>query len=98
MTVRASSYGRQFYYICANYDHRGSTVCGNGLRGLLRRQTPLSRQVLSWLLNGRIAWTPRKDEGLYEFAGRVKFDKLLSGIVVTRGMVAVRGFEPRSRG
>ena len=44
------------------------------------------------MLDGRIAWTPKKDEALYEFAGRVKFDKLLSGIVVTRGMVAVRGF------
>jgi hypothetical protein len=29
-------------------------------RGLLRRQTPLSRQVLSRLVDGRIAWTPHK--------------------------------------
>jgi hypothetical protein len=68
-------------------------------RGLLKRQTPLSRHVLSHLLDGRIAWTLRKSEGLlYEFAGRVKFDQLLSGIVVTQGVVPVRGFEPRSRG
>jgi len=67
-------------------------------RGLLKRQTPIARQVLSRLLDGRIVWTPRKDEGLYEFAGRAKFDRLLSGLVVTSGMVPVRGFEPRSRG
>ena len=36
-------------------------------RGLLRRQTPLSRQVITRLLDGRIAWTPRKEEGIYEF-------------------------------
>ena len=50
-------------------------------RGLLRRQTTLSRQVLMRLLDGRIGWTPRKDAGLYEYSGRVTFDKLLSGVV-----------------
>jgi hypothetical protein len=54
--------------------------------------------VLSRLVDGRIAWTPRKDEGVYEFSGRVKFDRLLHGVVVTQGVVPVRGFEPRSRG
>jgi hypothetical protein len=53
-------------------------------------QMPVTRQILSQLLDGRIAWTP--------FKGPVEFDELLSGIVVTQGMVAVRGFEPRSRG
>ena len=67
-------------------------------RGLLRRQTPLARQVLARLLDGRIAWTPRKDEGLYEFTGRAKFDRLLSGVVFTQGVVPVRGIEPRFRG
>ena len=67
-------------------------------RRLLHRQTPLARQVLARVLDGRIAWTPNKDAGVYEFVGRAKFDKLLSGIVSTGGMVAVRGFEPRSRG
>jgi hypothetical protein len=64
-------------------------------RGLLKRQMPYTRQILSQLLDGRIAWTPRRSEGLYEFKGRAKFDQLLSGIVVTltQGMVAVRGFE-----
>ena len=67
-------------------------------RRLLHRQTPLARQVVSRLLDGRITWTPKKDEGLYEFTGRAVLDRLLSGLVVTTGMVAVRGFEPRSRG
>ena len=221
MTVRASSHGRQYYYVCSSYDHRGRTVCPNGLRlpmpaaddailaritdyvlspeivegavagaleelrpsrdsmetrrsatraalqklegeqakyvqaiavagdvdalaravkdleerrqrlndelagldgasrlekfdarqlervmrrrlddcrGMLRRQIPLARQVLSCLLDGRIGWTPRRQERLYEFAGRVRFDGILSGFVLTQGVVPVRGFEPRSRG
>ena len=79
-------------------------------RGLLRRQTPLSRQVITRLLDGRIAWTPRKEEGIYEFAGRAKFDKLLSGIVCyarygvpkhsqlepDSGLVATDGFTPKA--
>ena len=64
-------------------------------RGLLRRQTPTARQMLARLLDGRIAWTPRKAEGLYEFAGRARFDDaLLSGIVVTEGLASPAGFEP----
>ena len=54
-------------------------------RGLLKRQTPLARQVLSKLLADKIVWTPRKDEGLYEFAGRARFDRTLAGIVDTVG-------------
>jgi site-specific DNA recombinase len=67
-------------------------------RGMLRRQTPLSRQVVGRLLDGRITWKPRRSEGIYEFSGKAKLDKLLSGLVVTRGMVAVRGIEPRFDG
>ena len=67
-------------------------------RGLVKRQMPLSRQVLTELLDGRVAWTPRKDEGRYDFAGRVTFDGLPSGTVVTQGVVAVRGIEPRFDG
>jgi site-specific DNA recombinase len=67
-------------------------------RGLLTRQKLLARQTLSQLLDGRILWTPRKDTGIYEYRGRVKFDQLLSGIVDPLGGIAVRGFEPRSRG
>jgi site-specific DNA recombinase len=221
MTVRASSHRRQFYYVCANYDRRGRTVCANSLRlpmaradaalvtkvrdyvldpeivegaivdaiqelrpgrdtieakrqslvadlarieteqlrfvaaiaaagemdaltralkdsertrarmqqelaaldGLARldtfdprrverdlrtrldewrelvgRQTPIARQVLAKLLDGKVAWTPRREDGLYEFAGRVRFDQVLKGIVHTESLVAVRGIEPRSRG
>jgi hypothetical protein len=54
-------------------------------RGLLKRQTPIARQVLLSLLAHKIAWTPRKDERLYEFAGRAKFDRILAGIVDTEG-------------
>ena len=57
-------------------------------RQLLHRQMPLSRQAISCLLDGRIAWTPRREEGRYEFTGRVKLDRLLSGFVVTRGMAS----------
>jgi site-specific DNA recombinase len=67
-------------------------------RELLRRQAPVARQVVSHLLDGRILCTPNKDERLYRFAGRVKFEQLLSGVVPTVGMVPVRGFEPRFDG
>ncbi len=54
-------------------------------RGLLKRQTPIARQVLGKLLDGKIAWTGRKEERLYQFAGRAKFDRILAGIVSTDG-------------
>jgi hypothetical protein len=64
------------------------------VRGLLTRQKPLARQALSQLLDGRIAWTPRKAEGLYQYKGRVKFDELFSGIIeLPLSVVAVRGFD-----
>lgn len=63
----------------------------NEWRGLLKRQTPIARQVLSRLLDGRIEWTPNRDQGIYEFAGRVKFDRLLSGIVFTEGLASPTG-------
>ena len=65
--------------------------------GLLGRHTPVARQMIGQLLDGRIAWTPRKEEGLYEFAGKANFEALLGGVVTLR-LVPVRGFEPRSRG
>ncbi len=40
----------------------------------------------------KITWTPRKDEGLYAFAGRAKLNRLLSGLVVTQGMAFPPGF------
>jgi hypothetical protein len=41
------------------------------------------RQVLDRLLADRIVWTPRRDDGIYGYAGRLQFDGLLQGIVVT---------------
>jgi site-specific DNA recombinase len=67
-------------------------------RALLHRRTPLARQVVSKLLDGRIAWTPFQTERRYEYQGRVKLDHLLAGSVFTESGIPVRGFEPRSRG
>jgi hypothetical protein len=67
-------------------------------RELLKRQTPIARQVLSKLLEGKIAWTSHHAERIYTFEGRARFDRILAGIVDAVGMVPVRGFEPRSRG
>jgi len=50
-------------------------------RSLLKRQTPIARQVLARLLDGKIAWTPRPDARRYEFSGKAKFDRILTGIV-----------------
>jgi len=33
------------------------------------------------LLDGRIEWTPGRDEGLYQFRGRVKIDQLFEELV-----------------
>jgi hypothetical protein len=52
-------------------------------RELFRRQTALTRQIVSQLLDGRIVWMPRKKERLYEFAGRTKFGLTLNGTVFT---------------
>ena len=68
-------------------------------RGLLKRQTPIARQVLSKLLADKIVWTPRKDrkdEGLYEFAGRARFDRTLAGIVDTVGRESPYRYQNKS--
>lgn len=52
-------------------------------RGLVRRQTPIARQALDRLLADRIAWTPDAAKGEYAYRGRLKFDRLLGGIVST---------------
>ena len=63
--------------------------------------TPIARQVLGKLLDGKITFTPKSGERMYEFSGRASFGRIL-GIVgiddVTEGMVPVRGFEPRFDG
>ena len=45
--------------------------------------------MLSRLLDGRIAWRPRPDEGAYESAGWVRYGRLLSGIVFTQGVASL---------
>jgi hypothetical protein len=50
-------------------------------RGLVQRNTPIPRQVLDRLLADRICWTPRRDEGVYEYRSRLHYDRLLAGIV-----------------
>jgi hypothetical protein len=52
-------------------------------RGLVQRNMPIARQVLDRLLTDRICWTPRRDEGIYEYRGRLHYDRLLAGIVPT---------------
>ena len=51
--------------------------------GLVQRNTPIARQVLDRLLTDRICWTPRRDDGIYEYRGRLHYDRLLAGIVAT---------------
>jgi len=50
-------------------------------RGLLRH-TPLSRQVVTKLLDGRLVFTPRPEDRAYEFTGQAQLGKLLRGIVL----------------
>ena len=50
-------------------------------RGLVKRNTPIAREVLDRLLTERICWTPRRDEGIYEYRGRLHYNRLLAGIV-----------------
>jgi hypothetical protein len=73
-------------------------------RGLVQRNTPIARQVLDRLLADRICWTPQHNEGIYEYRGRLHYDRLLAGIVptdergkaksaiVTEGMASPTGF------
>ena len=53
-------------------------------RGLVKRQTPIARQMLSRIVDGRIVFTPLRDQGVYEFVGWAKFDPLLQGIVLRK--------------
>jgi hypothetical protein len=57
-------------------------------RGLLGRHTPIARQMLVKLLDGRVVFTPKQD-GLYAFHGRAALGKVLQGLVP-------QVFEPRS--
>ncbi len=50
-------------------------------RALLLRQAPISRQIVTKLLDGRLVFTPREDRS-WEFTGRASIGKLLQGIVL----------------
>ena len=70
---------------------------------MAKRQTSGARQVVSELLDGRIAWTPDRDAGLYRYRGAAKFDGLLQGVVaLTQGVTSPTGsalnYEPVFRG
>ena len=46
-----------------------------------KRNMPIARQMLDRLLKERIDWTRRRHDGIYDYRGRVHFDRLLEGIV-----------------
>jgi site-specific DNA recombinase len=61
----------------------------------LRQRPQIARQMIAQLLDGKIAWTPTKDNRAYAFRGRVTYDGLLSGLVpLPQGMASPTGFEP----
>ena len=51
-------------------------------RSLLRRQTPVSRQIITKLLTGRLVFMPRPEEDRYEFSGEAQLGKLMQGVVL----------------
>jgi site-specific DNA recombinase len=66
-------------------------------RELLQRQVPSARQLLREVLTGPLRLTPVGRT--YRFEGEASIGGLLAGTVdVATFLVAVRGFEPRSRG
>jgi hypothetical protein len=69
-------------------------------RGMLGQNTSRTRQLLRKVLDGRVVFIPRADasDRWYEMAGQATLEKFFSGIPAIKAMVAVRGFEPRSRG
>jgi site-specific DNA recombinase len=50
-------------------------------RGLLGRQTAVSRQIVAKLVSGRLVFTPQPDRS-WTFTGQVQFGKLFKGIVL----------------
>jgi hypothetical protein len=60
------------------------SVCPAALPILVRYGRPwrcLPGNQTIRLLADRICWTPRRDEGIYEYKGRLHYDRLLAGIV-----------------
>ena len=52
-------------------------------RRLLGDHTPIARQMVLKLVDGRIVFTPKPGDGCYEFSGRTVLDKLLSGLIAS---------------
>jgi len=50
-------------------------------RGLLTKQAPIARQIVTKLVDGRFVFTPQED-GSWEFVGRASVGKILQGIVL----------------
>ena len=50
-------------------------------RRLLGDHTPIARQMVLKLVDGRLVFTPKPDDGCYEFAGRTVLYKLLWGLM-----------------
>ena len=69
-------------------------------RGLLGKNTSRARQLLRKVLDSRVSFIPRGDasDRWYEMAGQATLEKFFAGIPAIKALVAVRGFEPRSRG
>jgi hypothetical protein len=60
-------------------------------RRLLRQSTTQGRPVLQRILRGRITFTLRADGSGYDFDAPTRFDKLFSGVAVTRPAFVVEG-------
>jgi hypothetical protein len=69
-------------------------------RGVLGQNTSQTRQLLRKALDGRVVFIPQKDasDQWYEMAGQATLEKFFAGIPAIKEVLAVRGFEPRSRG
>ncbi|MBI4207199.1 MAG: recombinase family protein [Betaproteobacteria bacterium] len=64
----------------AQMEHKLTTILA-GWRDLLAKHTPQARQILRKLLDGRLAFAPREENGAryYEFAGKGALDPILKG-------------------
>src|SRR5437660_5007318 len=63
-------------------------------RAMLRREVPEARELLRYLIVGRIAFTPRPETRVYEFSGRGSFGRVLAGTTSPVSVVTPAGFEP----
>jgi hypothetical protein len=52
---------------------------------LFQRHSPVARQMLAELIDGRLTFSPDFDTRSYTFAGTATFDKLIRGIVEENG-------------